>query len=327
MRAHAARERHLDEDDRLLGKLGMEEREAAPVRLEAPAQVAPALDRVHRLVLDQLLEHDGRGAPVDALQAQEPAVEPRAQQVHEVVVDDAPLRMRLHALQELLADRHERRGASGRHVEAAKELLARRLDDLLEARELLRRWIGLIVGCDARDRLGRGRVVARQRVEELLALALLERLVGRERLACKRGARVLAALGEQRVAQREQVPNPPLYAALASPEQLPQEGGRVHAAALASASMRAASSPATRSRSSRYFSRTPRVLFTVSGSSATRSSATRQFAQSMVSATPGCLKRSLCRSRCTNATTSRDRRSAARGALRRRISSSRFASG
>src|SRR5688572_3493487 len=44
MRAHRARERHLDEDDRLLGQLRMKEREAAPVGFQAPAQIAPALD-------------------------------------------------------------------------------------------------------------------------------------------------------------------------------------------------------------------------------------------------------------------------------------------
>src|SRR5436190_16888211 len=90
------------------------------------------------------------------------------------------------------------------------------------------------------------------------------------------------------------------------------------AAAFASVTRRVASSPAMRSRSSRYLSSTPRVLFTVSGSSVTRSRATRQFAQSMVSATPGSLNRSLLRSCCTNATTSRESDAAAPGGLRPR---------
>ena len=68
LRAHAARQRHLDEDQRLVGQLRMEEREAAPVGFQPAPQVAPALDRVHRLVLDQLLEHDRRRVPVDALE-------------------------------------------------------------------------------------------------------------------------------------------------------------------------------------------------------------------------------------------------------------------
>ena len=91
LRAHAARQRHLDEDQRLVAQLRVEEREAAPVAFQPAAQVAPALHRVHRLVLDQLLQHDRRGAPVDALQAQEAAVEPGAEQVQQVRVDRVPV--------------------------------------------------------------------------------------------------------------------------------------------------------------------------------------------------------------------------------------------
>ena len=140
----------------------MEEGEAAPVRLEAPAQVAPPLDRVHRLVLDQLLQHDRRGAPVDALETQEPAVEPRAQQVHEVVVDHPPMRMRLHALEELAAHLHQGGGAAGGHVEAAEDLLPRRLDRLLQPREVGGRRIGLVFGRGASPP-PRKAVVPRQR--------------------------------------------------------------------------------------------------------------------------------------------------------------------
>src|SRR2546430_6039658 len=43
-----------------------------------PAQIPPAADGVHRLVLDQLLEHHRRRAPVDALESKKAAVEPRA---------------------------------------------------------------------------------------------------------------------------------------------------------------------------------------------------------------------------------------------------------
>ena len=50
---------------------------------------------------------------------------------------------------------------------------------------------------------------------------------------------------------------------------------------------------------------------------ATASSATRHFAQSIVSATPGFLNRSSSRSRCTKATTSRESASAASGACAR----------
>ena len=49
----------------------MEEREAAAVGREPAAQVVPARDLVHGLVLDQLLEHDRRRVPVDALERAE----------------------------------------------------------------------------------------------------------------------------------------------------------------------------------------------------------------------------------------------------------------
>ena len=65
---------------------------------------------------------------------------------------------------------------------------------------------------------------------------------------------------------------------------------------------------------------------TACGDSSTASSATRHFAPSIVSATPGFLN-NLLRSRCTKATTSRDSASVASGARARRIASSRAKSG
>ena len=55
----------------------MEEGEAAAVGREPPAQIVPAADFVHRLIGDDLLQHDSRAAPVDPLDRQEAAVEPR----------------------------------------------------------------------------------------------------------------------------------------------------------------------------------------------------------------------------------------------------------
>src|SRR5205823_12069652 len=199
-----------------------------------------------------------------------------------------------------------------------------------QLRELVGRRIALVDGGGAHHRVGRGRIAARQHIEERLGRALVERAIGGERVVRDGHARVFDTLGEQRLAQRHQVLHPPVAGAGTVAEQAPQEGAGVHqaaAAAFASPTRRSASSPATRSRSSRYLSSTPSVLFTVSGSSVTRSCATRQFAQSMVSATPGSLKSSVLRSRCTNATTSFDSAALALGALRCRISSSRRASG
>src|SRR3982074_2594044 len=43
----------------------MEECETAAVGREAPPQIVPALDLMHRLIGDQLLQHRRRGLPVD----------------------------------------------------------------------------------------------------------------------------------------------------------------------------------------------------------------------------------------------------------------------
>src|SRR6202045_5280261 len=50
-------QRDFDEDQRLAGKRGMEECEAAAVGRKAPPQIVPALDLMHRLVGDQLLQY------------------------------------------------------------------------------------------------------------------------------------------------------------------------------------------------------------------------------------------------------------------------------
>ena len=63
------------------------------------------------------------------------------------------------------------------------------------------------------------------------------------------------------------------------------------------------------------------------GESWMASSATRHFAQSMVSATPGFLNRSSSRRRWTKATTSRDSASVASGARAFRMASSRSKAG
>ena len=83
--------------------------------------------------------------------------------------------------------------------------------------------------------------------------------------------------------------------------------GSAAAAAFASVTRRVASSPAMRSRSSRYLSSTPRVLLTVSGSSVTRSSATSAVRPVDGLGDAGQLEEiASCAGCCTNATTSRE---------------------
>ncbi len=60
-----------------MGHARVEERITAPVRIEPIAQVGPRMDRMDCLVSDQLFEQRGRRLPSDALELQEPDVEPR----------------------------------------------------------------------------------------------------------------------------------------------------------------------------------------------------------------------------------------------------------
>ena len=128
---HGAREppaeRHLHEDEGLVGKGGMKEPEAAPVRRQAALQVLPVEDLVYRLVLDDLLEHESGGVPVDAPDLEEPTVEPGAEQVEEVRVERLELRQIRQSLQQRLAHCEEIGHAVRRGVEKAEQVAARRL--------------------------------------------------------------------------------------------------------------------------------------------------------------------------------------------------------
>ena len=70
----------------------MEECEAAAVGRKPPPQIVPALDLVHRLIGDQLLQHRGRRLPVDPPQFEKAAVEPRGEQMLEVGVEQLQFR-------------------------------------------------------------------------------------------------------------------------------------------------------------------------------------------------------------------------------------------
>ena len=73
----------------------------------------------------------------------------------------------LQAAQQLAAHRHERLGAARRHVQAPEQLLARRIDDVLQRDQIARRRVVAVGVGGLADRLGRGREFLRQRVEEL----------------------------------------------------------------------------------------------------------------------------------------------------------------
>ena len=66
---------------------GMEERVAAAVGVEPVLEVGPRADRVHGLVLDQLLEQRGRRVPGDAAQLEQADVEQRRELRLQLEVD------------------------------------------------------------------------------------------------------------------------------------------------------------------------------------------------------------------------------------------------
>ena len=101
--------------------------------IEPAAQVVPALDLVHRLVGDDLVEDGRRRLPVDAAQHQEAAVEPGRQQMHQIAIDrrqaparGAPIRSRRMATISAVAPgarlrrrKNSRRGLSTARCSAA----------------------------------------------------------------------------------------------------------------------------------------------------------------------------------------------------------------
>jgi hypothetical protein len=136
------------------------------------------------------------GVPVDPFHSQEPAVEPRAQQFQQVVVEDLPLRMRRDAFEDQPAHLDQRRRRAGRRVETAEQLRAQRFRRFLQADQVFGNRVRPIGVGSLADGVGRWREGLRQHIEELFALALAERLVAGERFAGERHAGDLAVLAE-----------------------------------------------------------------------------------------------------------------------------------
>ena len=121
----AAREGDLDEDERLIRQRRMEERVTPPIGLEPPPQIVPPLNLVDRLVLDQALEDDGRGPPVNPLPDQESAVEPRSEQARQVRVDHAAVRVPVEGLEQAPPHVHEHGDPAAGQIEAPEQFLPR----------------------------------------------------------------------------------------------------------------------------------------------------------------------------------------------------------
>ena len=242
----------------------MEEAEAAAVgRLHAAAQIVPALDLVHGLVADDPLQHVGWARPVDRPQDEKAAVEPRAEQMREVVVDLAQLRFLAAVLDEVLTHRHQRRGAARGEIEPPEQLLAGRLDRLQQRLQIPGRRV-LLVGFPGLPDARQIRIkAAGEQAEELDPSRHGRGDIEVEHLLGQRHARRLTAARDQGTAEALQGfrllgPTAPIprrarrraidqgTAALGDAAQQFLEEARVHRNTSASALVRARRTAATR---------------------------------------------------------------------------------
>jgi hypothetical protein len=201
-----AGQRDFHEDQRLVDHQRMEEGEAAPVgRRQPSAQIVPAVDRVHRLVADDLLE-DVRGRrPVDRSQHQEAAVEPGGEELREVAIHRRKRRIALHPGEYVLAHAHQLERGARRRVEALDQLDAARTRGAMQRHQP--GFVGcLAIGVDGpRHDLRIGAEAHREDVEEAGALARIERGVAVEEITRQRDARSLALARQQGLAERREV--------------------------------------------------------------------------------------------------------------------------
>ncbi len=201
-----AHQRDFDEDQRLVDQRRMKERIAAPVgRIDAPAQIVPIVDLVHRLVADDLFQHDRGRCPVDAAQHQEAAVEPGREQVHEIGVDRREVVAMCQRIEQLLAHGDQRLGAARREIEPAQQFLTARLGGGMQLGR------GGIVrlrppGLDRRLDAGIVRPESgRQRLEEGDPRPGGQIGIAHQNLARERDAGGFAPAGQQLLAQFDQV--------------------------------------------------------------------------------------------------------------------------
>src|SRR5215212_5636372 len=154
----------------------MEESETAPIRGKAAAQIVPSGDFVYSLVLDQFLQNDCGGIPIDALECQKAAVEPGTQQMRQIRVDSLPLRMLLQCIEYLPAHCNQGSGRTRGSIQSPEQFLPRRFNASLQGYEILLSALSVVrvvstlelngirrkLGCKRFEECGSG--VARQSV-------------------------------------------------------------------------------------------------------------------------------------------------------------------
>ncbi len=183
----------------------MEERKAAPVRrIDAPAQVVPVLDLMHRFVADDLFQDQRGGPPIDAPQHQEAAIEPGREEMHEILVHWREVFAVRHRVHQVFAHRDQRRGAAGRQIEPAEQLLPARLGRAMQFERGLVGALARPVVYRRIDPLAVDAIARGERLEEGDTRAGGQLVVAGEELACERDARGFAASGQEFLAKLDQ---------------------------------------------------------------------------------------------------------------------------
>ena len=141
---------------------------------------------------DQFFKDDGRGSPVDLFELQKAAVEPRCQQVFEIVFKRFEFGMLAQACQDQLAHTDDSSGTAGRHIQAAEEFLPGRFDRICECAVCVVIRVVCVTAGGGRQRVGvgcEGRIQEKQGAE---AFVVIKGEIAIQNLACQCGARSFA---------------------------------------------------------------------------------------------------------------------------------------
>ena len=111
----------------------MKKRVAPPVgRIDAPPELVPVANFMHRLVTDDLFQKRRWRGPVDAPQHQKAAIEPRTEQVQKIAIDNGEQRVLIHEVQQVRAHRDQRRGSARRAIDPPEQLVTTRLSSIMD---------------------------------------------------------------------------------------------------------------------------------------------------------------------------------------------------
>ena len=143
----AANESDLDEDQGDVSRRRMEERvDASVCGLQPPTKLGFGRHRVDRFVMQQIPVQLGRRVPGDLRHPKKSTVEPRRQQMVEVVIEGPQARVAAHQSAQVRAHLDQGESCAGRVVDAAKQLLTGGFDGAEQFDHLL---TGVGVGCVA----------------------------------------------------------------------------------------------------------------------------------------------------------------------------------